>query len=134
MAARCCARLRSSPRNSNGKDWQMTELTNITKDAAYDAVDPKDFRSMMDVERYGARSTALDKIISAPHDHFWDPLDPKYIDFSAPFDLENEYIMPPFLNLDLQTAIGERLNEKQKIQLVNASSHWGMSSILPGAQ
>ena len=112
----------------------MTELTNITKDPAYDAADPTDFKTMMDVERYGNRSTAFDKIISATHDHFWDPLDKKYIDFGTPFDLENEYIMPPFLNLDLQTAIGDRLNEKQKIKLVNSSSHWGMSSILHGEQ
>ncbi|MFN9780302.1 MAG: ferritin-like domain-containing protein, partial [Alphaproteobacteria bacterium] len=100
-------------------------MANITKDAAYDAVAPDDFASMMQADRYNARSTAVDKIISATHDHFWDPLDPKYIDFSTPFDLENEYIMPPFLNLDLQTEIGERLTEKQKIRLVNASTHWG---------
>lgn len=109
-------------------------MGNITKDPAYNAVDPADFPSMMDVERYGARSTAFDKIISATHDHFWDPLDKKYIDFSESFDMENEYIMPPHLNLDLATAIGDRLNEKQKIQLVNASTHWGLSSILHGEQ
>ena len=63
----------------------------ITKDKAYDAVDPKDFRSMMEVDRYNARSTAFDKIISATHDHFWDPLDKKYIDFAEPFDIENEH-------------------------------------------
>jgi hypothetical protein len=109
-------------------------MANITKDPAYNAVDPTDFQSMMDAERYGARTTAFDKIISATHDHFWDPLDPKYIDFSSKFDLENEYIMPPSLNLDLQTAIGDRLNEKQKIKLVNSSSHWSLSSILHGEQ
>ena len=36
----------------------MTAPLQITKDNAYDAVDPKDFPSMMDVERYGQRSTA----------------------------------------------------------------------------
>ena len=75
----------------------MSELTNITKDPAYNAVDPDDFRSMMDVERYGKRTTAFDKIISATHDHFWDPLDKKYIDFSEPFDLEKDYIVDPDL-------------------------------------
>jgi len=109
-------------------------MDNITKDAAYDAVDPKDFPAMMDVDRYNARSTAFDKIISATHDHFWDPLDVKYIDFSTPFDMENEYMMPPFLNLDLQTAVADKLNEKQKIKLVNKSVHWGLSSILHGEQ
>ncbi len=43
---------------------------------------PDDFPAMMEVDRYGKRSTAFDKIISATHDHFWDPLDKKYIDFS----------------------------------------------------
>ena len=62
-------------------------MSNITKDPAYDAADPEDFPSMMEVDRYNRRSTAFDKIISATHDHFWDPLDPKYIDFTAPFDL-----------------------------------------------
>ena len=100
-------------------------MGNITKDIAYDAVAPDDFKSMMDVDRYNARSTAFDKIISATHDHFWDPLDKKYIDFATPFDLENEYIMPPWMNLDLQTEVGQRLDEKQKIRLVNSSMRWG---------
>jgi hypothetical protein len=55
----------------------------ITKDNAYDALDPKDFPAMMEVDRYNARSTAFDKIISATHDHFWDPLDKKYIDLKS---------------------------------------------------
>src|SRR3954462_12087214 len=67
---------------------------NITKDLIYDAVAPDDFESMLELDRYGARTTAFDKIISATHDHFWDPLDPKYIDFSEPFDLEREALMP----------------------------------------
>jgi hypothetical protein len=112
----------------------MTGLTNITKDPAYDAADPSDFPAMMEVERYGRRSTAFDKIISATHDHFWDPLDAKYIDFTAPFDLENEYLMPPNMNMELQSAVAEKLNDKQKIRLVNASVHWSLSSILHGEQ
>ena len=38
---------------------------------------------MIEVDRYGERTDAFDKIISATHDHFWDPLDKKYIDFDA---------------------------------------------------
>ena len=67
---------------------------NITKDIIYDAVAPDDFESMLELDRYNARSTAFDKIISATHDHFWDPLDKKYIDFDEPFDLENEAMVP----------------------------------------
>jgi hypothetical protein len=109
-------------------------MSNITKDPAYDAADPDDFKVMLDTERYGRRSTAFDKIISATHDHFWDPMDPKYIDFSAPFDLENEYLMPAHMNMELQTAVADRLTEKQKIRLVNESVRWSLSSILHGEQ
>ncbi|MDX5365581.1 MAG: ferritin-like domain-containing protein, partial [Alphaproteobacteria bacterium] len=106
--------------------------TNITVDAAYEAVAPDDFPAMMEVDRYGKRSTAFDKIISATHDHFWDPQDPKYVDFSAPFDMENEYLMDPEQNPDLKTAVKDKLDEKQKIKLVNMDVQWALSSILHG--
>src|SRR5689334_4386650 len=107
---------------------------NITKDLIYEAVAPDDFESMIELDRYEKRSTAFDKIISATHDHFWDPLDKKYIDFSRPFDMENEYVFDPKLNGDLKTAIGEALDERGKIKLANLDALWSMSSILHGEQ
>ena len=68
--------------------------TNITKDAVYEAVAPDDFEAMLNIDRYGERSGAFDKIIAATHDHFWDPLDPRYIDFDQPFDMENIALLP----------------------------------------
>jgi hypothetical protein len=109
-------------------------MENITKDPAYNAVDPNDFPAMLDVNRYGERSTAFDKIISATHDHFWDPLDVKYIDFKKPFDLESEYLINPSANADLKTAIADKLDEKGKIKLVNLDTWWALSSILHGEQ
>jgi hypothetical protein len=109
-------------------------MENITKDPAYNAVDPHDFPAMLDINRYGQRSTAFDKIISATHDHFWDPLDKKYIAFNTPFDLENEYLVDPKLSGDLKTAIGDKLDEKQKIKLANLDTLWSFSSILHGEQ
>ena len=109
-------------------------MDNITKDPAYNAVDPTDFPAMMEVERYGSRSTAFDKIISATHDHFWDPLDTKYINFADKFDIESEYLINPAANTDLKTAIGDKLDEKQKIKLVNLDVLWSLSSILHGEQ
>ena len=106
----------------------------ITKDNAYDALDPKDFPAMMDVDRYNARSTAFDKIISATHDHFWDPLDKKYIDFSEPFDLENEQILPDEFFPIFQTKFGEKLTRQQKTKFANESARWILSSILHGEQ
>ncbi|BCW87227.1 hypothetical protein sos41_03550 [Alphaproteobacteria bacterium SO-S41] len=109
-------------------------MSNITKDPAYNAVDPNDFPAMMDVDRYGARSTAFDKIISATHDHFWDPLDPKYIDFTAPWDIEKDYLVDPMSSPDFRTAIADRLDERGKIKLVNMNTLWSLSSILHGEQ
>jgi hypothetical protein len=109
-------------------------MENITKDPAYNAADPTDFPAMLDVNRYGARSTAFDKIISATHDHFWDPLDKKYIDFTKPFDMTKDYLVNPELNGDLKTAIGDKLDEGQKIKLANMDTWWSLSSILHGEQ
>ena len=112
----------------------MTAPLQITKDNAYDAVDPKDFPSMMDVERYGQRSTAFDKIISATHDHFWDPLDTKYIDFSEPFDLENEALLPEEMFPIFATRVGENMSAKDKVGFINESTRWMLSAILHGEQ
>ncbi|MFN4353761.1 ferritin-like domain-containing protein [Parvibaculum sp.] len=112
----------------------MTEIRQITKDNAYDAVAPDDFPAMMDVDRYNARSTAFDKIISATHDHFWDPLDTKYIDFSEPFDLENQMVMPEEMVPELRLPCVQALDRKAQIKLANESARWALSSILHGEQ
>jgi hypothetical protein len=76
----------------------------ITKDAMYDAVAPDDFESMLELDRYNNRSTAFDKIISATHDHFWDPLDKTYTSTSdEPFDMENQALVPEDLVIALST-------------------------------
>ncbi|MFN4353376.1 ferritin-like domain-containing protein [Parvibaculum sp.] len=112
----------------------MTTRTSsdITKDSAYNAVAPDDFPAMMEVDRYGARSTAFDKIISATHDHFWDPLDKKYIDFDQPFDMKSTTVIPMDFVLELQTPIADRLSPEAKIALSNESARWMLSSILHG--
>ena len=109
---------------------------NITKVEMYGAVAPNDFESMLELDRYGARSDAFDKIISATHDHFWDPLDTKYIDFDEPFDMENEAMMPeeqfPLLKLPY---IAEKLADpKERIRFINYMQLWNFSSILHGEQ
>ncbi|NWH09251.1 MAG: ferritin-like domain-containing protein [Alphaproteobacteria bacterium] len=106
----------------------------ITKDRIYDTVDPQDFQAMIDVERYGQRTSAFDKIISATHDHFWDPVDTKYIDFDQPFDMENAYLVDPKLVAASRTAIWDELDEKRRIKLANLETWWSMSSVLHGEQ
>jgi len=109
-------------------------MTDITKDPAYNSVDPGDFKSMIEVDRYNARSTAFDKIISATHDHFWDPLDPRYIDFSEPFDMTKEPLLPFDFIGELQTEIGERMDYEEKVAFANANVRWMLSAILHGEQ
>jgi hypothetical protein len=109
---------------------------NITKDAMYDAVAPDDFVSMLELDRYNNRSPAFDKIISATHDHFWDPLDKMYIDFDQPFDMENEAIVPEDMVISLQTDyVSNHLSDpKQRVRFINQSILRSFSSILHGEQ
>ncbi len=106
----------------------------ITYDQAYDAVAPGDFAAMLEVPRYGRRTDAFDKIISATHDHFWDPLDKTYIDFDAPFDMARVPILPLDNIVELKSAVADRLDEGQKIQLANDVNHWSISNLLHGEQ
>ena len=109
---------------------------NITKDIIYDAVAPDDFESMLELDRYGNRSTAFDKIISVTHDHFWDPLDKKYIDFDEPFDMENEMLLPEDMIVSLSTDyVSNHLSDwKTRVRFVNQSTLRTFSSILHGEQ
>lgn len=106
----------------------------ITKDNAYDAADPDDFKVMLESSRYGRRSTAFDKIIAATHDHFWDPLDPRYVDFGQSFDLARDRIMPETMLAELMLPSIKALPSDQQIALANELARWYMSSILHGEQ
>ena len=106
----------------------------ITYDKAYDAVAPEDFQAMLEVPRYGRRSNAFDGIISATHDHFWDPLDKNYIDFAQPFDMANIPIVPLDMVVELKSAVADRLDGRQQIQLANDVTHWSVSNLLHGEQ
>jgi Long-chain fatty aldehyde decarbonylase len=108
---------------------------NITKDIMYDAVAPDDFESMIELDRYEKRSTAFDKIISATHDHFWDPLDKKYIDFAEPWDM-SEAMQPDDQIFPLQIPYVREHLEKtgQKARFINEMTLWNFSSILHGEQ
>jgi hypothetical protein len=107
---------------------------NITYDKAYDAVDRDDFMTMLEVDRYADRCDAFDSIISSTVDHFWDPLDPRYIDYNEPFDLSQDTILPPQMVVELQCAVADKLDEGQKIRMVNQNARFMLSSILHGEQ
>lgn len=106
----------------------------ITHDPIYDTVDRDDFAAMIEVGRYGRRTDAFDEIISATEDHFWDPLDPAYVDFSQPFDLRNDTLMPRDFFAELNCAVADRLDEGQQIALANEIARFMLSQILHGEQ
>jgi hypothetical protein len=106
----------------------------ITYDKAYDTVAPEDFPAMLEVPRYGRRTNAFDGIISATHDHFWDPLDKNYIDYDVPFDMSKTPIVPLDMVVELKSAVADRLDDGQKIQLANDVTHWSTSNLLHGEQ
>lgn len=112
-------------------------IRQITKDEVYDAVPPTDFGAMLAIDRHLNRSSAFDKIISATHDHFWDPLDKKYIDFSEPFDLENEELLPDEMVPALETDYVKNYfadKPKQRMRFKSQMARWQMSAILHGEQ
>jgi hypothetical protein len=113
---------------------QIPAQAHITHDPAYETVAPDDFAAMVAVERYPRRSDAFDSIIGQTHDHFWDPHNPAYLDFAAPFDLDAESIMPLYRYPELNCAATAHLDERTKIRLANQIQRWTMSNILHGEQ
>ncbi len=109
-------------------------MVQITKDNIYDALAPDDFPAMLEPDRYGHRSAAFDKIISASHDHFWDPQDKAYIDFDTPFDLDSEVLLPDDMFPFLRTRLAETLTPDQHRIFVNEATRWQLSAILHGEQ
>jgi hypothetical protein len=112
-------------------------IRQITKDNVYDAVAPTDFGAMLDIDRHLNRSSAFDKIISATHDHFWDPLDKKYIDFNDDFDPDTTDFIPDYMIPALQTEyVTDFFADKpaERIRFKSQVARWIMSSILHGEQ
>ena len=100
---------------------------------AFNVVSRDDFPAMMDVGRYAQRTPHFDEIISRTNEHFWDPIDPDYIDFSEAWD-DREPILPLDFIVELQSAVADRLDDGQKILLANESARWTISNILHGEQ
>ncbi len=112
-------------------------IRQITKDEVYDAVSPTDFGAMLEIDRHLNRSSAFDKIISATHDHFWDPLDKKYINFEDDFKADETDFIPDILVPALQTDYVTNFfadKPAERIRFKSQVGRWVMSSILHGEQ
>jgi Long-chain fatty aldehyde decarbonylase len=115
----------------------INPVRQITKDEVYDAVPPDDFAPMLEIDRHLTRSSAFDKIISATHDHFWDPLDTKYIDFNDDFKADETDFIPDYMVPSLQTDYVTAFfadKPAERIRFKSQVGRWIMSSILHGEQ
>lgn len=99
----------------------------------FESVDPTDFTAMIDVRRYGRRSPEFDTFIARTHEHYWNPEDPDYVDFSADLPA-NATIIGDELVPELRTAVADRLDEGQRIQLNRDVAFWVVSQLLHGEQ
>ncbi len=109
-------------------------MSHINVDPAYHVTDRDDFETMIEVDRYAHRSSDFDEIIARTHEHFWNPLDPDYIDFSQPFDMKDDSVIPQDMIGEFHSAIGDRMDDGQKIEFANESGRFMLSQILHGEQ
>jgi hypothetical protein len=100
----------------------------------YETVGRDDFSAMIDPARYGRRSSAFDEIVAATEGHFWDPEDPRYLNYALSFDLDEELIMPASTTVELNCAVADRLDEHQRIRLGNELTRFYLSQLLHGEQ
>src|SRR5881396_2308712 len=134
-------------RSRTGRSWRPPcEARGLTRrvpsvieesmptDPAYRAADPDDFPAMIEPGRYARRSSDFEEIIARTEEHFWNPEDPDYVDFAAPFPTDQDTIVPTWFVLESNTAVWDRLDEGQRIRLTNQSARWSLSNILHGEQ
>ena len=106
----------------------------ITYDRIYKAVQPNNLDAMIEVDRYNDRSNIFDSLISQTHDHFWDPMDVRYVDYSINFDLNSDLVLPEEMFSEFNTPTINKLDSKTKIRLANENTRWLISSLLHGEQ
>lgn len=95
---------------------------------------PDDFPKMVEPQRYLERSDLLRSQVSKSVNHFWDPYDERYINFSIPFDITQALIVDSCQIDELQTAIAAKLSKEDQIKLGNDIMHFYLSQLLHGEQ
>lgn len=120
-------RLRSSREQS---------VTGPAKDPAFAFSDPRDFGAMLDLERYVDRSDAFDQMIAASEEHFWDPLDKRYIDLETAFDLRTKALVGEdrFKTLRCPTVAAKLSSAEDRVRFINKVVWLRFSTLLHGEQ
>ncbi len=105
----------------------------MAMDPTYRTVSRDDFPAMVEVARYGQRSSDFEEIIARTEEHFWNPEDPDYIDFATPRPVDAS-IFPENFVVEAHTAVWDRLDERQRIAFCDESARWIVSNLLHGEQ
>jgi hypothetical protein len=100
----------------------------------YNTVAADDLTSLVNPQRYGERSGAFDEIIAAAESHYWNPADPRYLDFTQPFDTREQLLLPLEFTPELQTAVAGRIGESRRIEFANQIARFHLSQLLHGEQ
>jgi hypothetical protein len=106
----------------------------LSNPGAYAAAESGDLAGMMEPSRYLNRTSAFREIVSATEGHYWDPADPRYIDFGESFDTEEQLLMPAEFTTELNCAVVDKLDAHQRIQFGNELTRFHLSQILHGEQ
>jgi hypothetical protein len=102
--------------------------------SAYDTVAPDDLTTLLDPPRYTGRSSAFDEIVAAAESHYWNPDDPRYIEFAGDFDLREQLLLPPVFTPELETAVAARIPADRRIEFGNEIARFHLSQLLHGEQ
>jgi len=90
---------------------------------------------MVEPQRYSDRSDLLRAQVSKSVNHFWDPFDERYINFSIPFDINKELVIDAIQIDELQTSVvTAKLSTEDQIKLGNDIMHFYLSQLLHGEQ
>ena len=110
-----------------------TSKDTIAINPSFNTVARNDFAAMLDSERYLSRSGDFETLITRTNEHFWDPLDPDYIDFATPVDREQPLI-PFSMIAERHSAIWDKLDEEGRIRFTNEFLRLQVSGVLHGEQ
>lgn len=100
----------------------------------YATVAADDLTTLLRAPRYGSRSQAFDEIVAAAESHYWDPDDPRYVEFGGNFDLREQALLPETFTPELRSAVADRIGADRRVEFANQIARFHLSQLLHGEQ
>ena len=112
-------------------DRNLNDRTTINP--AFNSVARNDFSAMMDAERYLDRSEHFETLIARTHEHFWNPDDADYIDYTVS-PPAGEPLLPFEQIPERHSEVWQKLDEAGRIRFADETLRMRVSNILHGEQ